>query len=68
MCVCVLPVCIFLYHKCAWCPQRPEGESDPLGLELEMVLSWELGIEPGSSEKAAMLLVTESSLRHTLLS
>ena len=39
MCMDVMPACRLLYHVCSWCPQKTEVASDPLGLELWMVLS-----------------------------
>lgn len=24
MCVCALPECMYMYHMCSWCPQRPK--------------------------------------------
>lgn len=34
----ILCVWMCLYYMCAWCPQRLEEGSDPLELELQMVV------------------------------
>lgn len=41
--------CMFVYHMCAWYPQRPKVHVDPQELELQMLNTsmWVLGVEPG---------------------
>jgi hypothetical protein len=39
----VLHVCISMHYVCCCCLQRPEGASDPLELELQMVVSCHMG-------------------------
>lgn len=34
-----LPAYLSVYPVCAWCPQRPEVVTDPLELELQMIVS-----------------------------
>lgn len=40
---------MFVYHMCAWCPQRPEEHVDLQELELQMLSTsmWVLGVNPG---------------------
>lgn len=35
MCMCVLPVYLYAYHMCAWCPRRPKKVVRWFSLELE---------------------------------
>lgn len=58
MCVTILPTCKSAYHIHAWCPWRPEdGVGFPrTGVTFSCELSCELGIEPGSSSRAASIL------------
>lgn len=41
--------CMFVYHMCAWYPQRPKVHVDPQELELQMLntSTWVLGVESG---------------------
>lgn len=41
--MCVLPVCMSVYHLCTWYPQRPEEGVSPLGLELWVVVNHLVG-------------------------
>lgn len=46
MCMNVLPACVSANHMCVWCPQKKKKRAlDPLGLELQMVLSHHVGTE-----------------------
>jgi hypothetical protein len=53
-------VCTFksVHHVHIWWPWKQKGTSDPLELELKIVIShmWVLGIEPGSSGRKASVL------------
>lgn len=42
MCMSIFPVCISM-NTCAWCPKRPKKVLDHLELELQMVLSRDVG-------------------------
>lgn len=46
--------CMFVYHMCAWCPQRPEEHMDLQELDLQMFSSstWVLGADLDSSRRA----------------
>ena len=68
ICVCVLPVCLSVYHVCAWCLQGPESARS-LGMEgcsymLSWATMWVLGTKSRSSVRQQVLLTTEPSLQH----
>ena len=53
----VLYLCVRVFslmsvpHAAAWCPQRPEKASDPLGLSQLRVARWALGLNLGPLEE-----------------
>ncbi|EGW05627.1 hypothetical protein I79_014121 [Cricetulus griseus] len=42
MCMGVLPIC--LHHRYAWCPRKPEEDIGTPKLELQMVVSYYIGV------------------------
>lgn len=50
---------VYLYTICRHCPWKPEKVLDPLELVLQIVYAavWVLGIELGSSQRAANALL-----------
>jgi hypothetical protein len=54
----LVPACLSAHHKHAWSHRGQKRAPDPLKLKLQMVVSGHviLGIEPGSSERAANAL------------
>lgn len=43
MCMNVLSACMYAYHVCAWSCGDQKGASDPLRLELEIIMSHHVG-------------------------
>lgn len=62
MCMDVLPGCTSSNHLHAWCPERLKDVSDPLELELQMAVSWEL--RPGPLKEPVELSHLFSLLDH----
>lgn len=56
MCMCVLPVYLYVYHMCAWCPRRPKKVCQMILLGTGV-----LEIEPRSSDRAT------SALNHSVV-
>lgn len=65
MCMGAFSACVFLYHMCAWHPKKPEESIESPRTGVRDGCDLELGLEPESSQKAAVLLITESSRQHT---
>lgn len=55
--VCVWMFCLHVHHMSAWCLQRPEEDTGPLELELQMLVAalWVLGTESGLNCRAISL-------------
>lgn len=53
----ILPACMLMQHMCAWSQQRSEGVSDPLELEVHVVVDHHVGagMKAPSSGRAALL-------------
>lgn len=54
LCMGILPECLYVYHVHVWCPQRLEEGTSDLDLELQMVVSWYLGLSTPSSAHTSL--------------
>ena len=62
ICMRVLPTCMSAHRMLNWCPQRQERVSEPLELELQMVVTSHVGagnLNPGPLEEQTVLLTTK---------
>jgi len=51
----ILPICMYVYHVCAWCPQNTERALDPLELKLWMAVNHHTELSPTLYKRASTL-------------
>lgn len=65
MCTAILPVCMSVYHVCAWCPRRPEEGMDRLDmLELEFQMGTSCVLQTLSVQETLTVLLTADPSLH----